>query len=73
MSRAVAIGERVRVGGYALAGVEVLAAEDEQAAIEAWERLGDDVTCVVLTRAAYAVLASRLAAHPRAVWAVLPG
>jgi vacuolar-type H+-ATPase subunit F/Vma7 len=73
MSRAVAIGERVRVGGYALAGVEVLAAEDEQTAIEAWERLGDDVTCLVLTRAAHAALASRLAEHPRAVWAVLPG
>jgi hypothetical protein len=73
VSRAVAIGERVCIGGYALAGVDVVAAEDARTAFDAWERLGDDVTCLILTRAAYAALASRLAERPRLVWAVLPG
>jgi vacuolar-type H+-ATPase subunit F/Vma7 len=72
MSRAVAIGERVRVAGYALAGVEVHAAQDADAALDAWERLPADVACVILTPAAWAALGKRLDDRRDLVWAVLP-
>ena len=72
MTHAAAIGEHVRVAAYALAGVEVLAAEDEPAVLAAWDRLGDEVVCLILTRAARSALAHRLDERPRVVWAVLP-
>ncbi|HSD79550.1 MAG TPA: hypothetical protein VLB47_02775 [Solirubrobacteraceae bacterium] len=73
MSRAAAIGEEVRVAGYALAGVDVRAAEDAAAARAAWDALGDDVACVILTPAAHAALAGELDRRPFVVWAVMPG
>lgn len=72
MSRAAAIGEDVRLAGYALAGVEVLAAGDEVEALAAWDRLPGDVACLILTPAAETALRSRLAERPRLVWAVVP-
>jgi len=72
VTRAAAIGEHVRVAGYALAGVEVLAAEDGRAALAAWERLADDVVCLILSPSARAALGPRLAERPRLVWTVLP-
>ena len=72
MSRVAAIGEDVRVAGYGLVGVEIHAAEDAPAVHAAWEALGEDVACVVLTPAAGAVLRDRLAERPRLVWTVLP-
>lgn len=72
MSRAAAIGEDVRLAGYALAGVEVLAAEDAAEVLAAWERLPGDVACLILTASARAALGARLAARPRMVWAVVP-
>lgn len=72
MTHAAAIGEHVRVAGYALAGVEVHAAEDRAAVLSAWDGLGDDVACLVLTPSAHDALAGRLQERPRIVWAVLP-
>lgn len=72
MSRAAAIGEDVRLAGYALAGVEVLAAEDAAGALAAWERLPADVACLILTAAARTALGARLAERPQLVWAVVP-
>jgi hypothetical protein len=72
MTRAAAIGEHVRLAGYALAGVEVHAAGDDGAVLEAWERLDGDVVCLILTPTAHAALAPRLAERPRVVWTVLP-
>jgi vacuolar-type H+-ATPase subunit F/Vma7 len=72
MSRAVAIGEPVRVGGYALAGVEVHAAQDADAVLDAWERLPADVACVIFTHAARAALGERLDERRDLVWAVIP-
>lgn len=72
MSRAAAIGEQVRVAGYALAGVEVHAAEDAEAAREAWEALSEEVACLILTPAAHAALAARLDERSGLVWAVVP-
>lgn len=73
MSRVAAIGADVWLAGYALAGVEVLAADDAAAAIAAWERLPDDTACLILTAGARAAIGPRLAQRPRLVWAVVPG
>jgi hypothetical protein len=72
VSRAAAIGKDVRLAGYGLAGVEVLAAEDTAETLAAWERLPDDVACLILTPAARAALAARLAERPQLVWAMVP-
>jgi vacuolar-type H+-ATPase subunit F/Vma7 len=72
VSRAAAIGEDVRLAGYALAGVEVHAAEDEDAARSAWEELPRDVACVILTSRARAALGGRVEDRRDLVWAVVP-
>ena len=72
MSRAVAIGDERRLGGFALAGVEVVPAAGAGEAAAAWEALDDDVALVVLDPQAYPALAPRLAERPMVVWAVLP-
>ncbi|MGZ4292397.1 MAG: hypothetical protein ACXVQQ_07355 [Gaiellaceae bacterium] len=72
MSRAVAIGDERRLGGYALAGAEVVPATAARTVIAAWEALDDDVALVVLSPDAHAVLAGRLDERPTVVWAVLP-
>jgi vacuolar-type H+-ATPase subunit F/Vma7 len=72
MSRVVAIGEAPRVAGYALAGVEVRAADDPAAAVGAWRSLGPETELVVLTPAAASALAGELREAPSPVWVVLP-
>jgi len=72
VSRAAAIGEEVRVAGYALAGVEVHTAEDAEAVRTAWDRLPDSVACLILTPAAHAALEARLDDRAELVWAVIP-
>ena len=52
MGRAIAIGERARVAGFALAGAFAVVAEDPEAVREAWRHLPDDTALVVLTPAA---------------------
>ena len=72
MSRAVAIGDERRLGGYALAGVEVVPATGAGDAAAAWDALADDVSLVVLDPPAHSALAARLDERPMLVWAVLP-
>lgn len=71
MSRAAAIGDERRLGGYALAGAWVVAAAPEDAGA-AWDALPEDVALVVLSPDVYPALAPRLDERPDVVWAVLP-
>jgi vacuolar-type H+-ATPase subunit F/Vma7 len=73
VSRAAAIGEQARVAGYALAGVEVLAAEDAEAARAAFAALGTDVACLFVTTSARRALGALPEERPELVWAVIPG
>jgi vacuolar-type H+-ATPase subunit F/Vma7 len=72
MSRAAAIGEARRVGGFALAGVEVLEAENPDAAGEALVSLDPEVGLLILSPAAHRAVADELARRPHLVWTVLP-
>lgn len=60
MGGAVAIGEQVRVAGWALAGVKVVDAEGAPAVRQAWRTVDDDVALVILTAAAADHLADEL-------------
>lgn len=71
MSRVVALGHSTKVGGYTLAGVTVLAT-DEDGPEAAWQRLPDDTGLVVLDGAAADALRERLASRPRLLWTVMP-
>ncbi len=71
MSRVAAIGEETRVAGYAMAGVQVLAADDADSARAAWETLSGEVGCVFLTPSARAALAGRLAERSDVIWVVM--
>ncbi len=72
MSGFAAIGEEQRVRGFALAGVDVAAVEDEAAARAAWEALGADVALVILTPSAARGLRDELASSPRRLWVEMP-
>jgi vacuolar-type H+-ATPase subunit F/Vma7 len=72
MSHAAAIGDERRLGGYALAGVDVVHADSPADVAAAWDALADDVALVVLTPDAFAVLEQRLPERSGLVWAVLP-
>jgi vacuolar-type H+-ATPase subunit F/Vma7 len=72
VSRIAAIGESELVDGYGLAGVEVLPAPDAAAARRAWASLEDDVGLLLLTPAAEAALAAKLAEARGVIWAVIP-
>jgi vacuolar-type H+-ATPase subunit F/Vma7 len=72
MSRAFAIGDERRLGGYALAGAEVrnaVAADDVE---EAWNEAAGEATLLVLTPEAHAVLEPFLVDRDDVVWAVVP-
>ncbi len=56
MGRVVALGESVRVQGYALAGAIPIAAESPEEVRRAWSNLPPDVDLVVLSAAAALVL-----------------
>ncbi|MGZ4400297.1 MAG: hypothetical protein ACXVYM_05445 [Gaiellaceae bacterium] len=68
----VAIGEPAKLEGFALAGVEVIDAEDGPAALRAWEDLPADVELVLLSEATHDALAERLS-QKTFLWVVLPG
>jgi vacuolar-type H+-ATPase subunit F/Vma7 len=72
MGTVAAIGDEALVGGFALAGVQVIAASDPDEVIRAWGDLPDTVELVILSRAAAAALddAARTTAPP--LVAVLP-
>ena len=73
MSRIAAIGERERLRGFALAGVDVAVAEDPAAARAAWEALAPDTALVIMTPASHAALAaSELDPRGERLWVVMP-
>jgi len=59
-STVAAIGARVRVRGFALAGARVLAAEQPDEVRDAWRSLPEEVGLVLLTPEAAQVLADDL-------------
>lgn len=72
MGALVALGEAVRVDGFALAGAIVRRAEDPEAVHRAWRSLPDDVAVVVLTPMAAAALAGEEALRTRVLSVVMP-
>ena len=72
MPRAAAIGEELRVQGYALAGTLVCPAGDEAGVLRAWRELPGDVAVVLLTPRAASWLSGELAARPGLLTAVIP-
>jgi vacuolar-type H+-ATPase subunit F/Vma7 len=70
MSRALAIGDARRLGGYALAGAEVV--EADALAEAALAHLLDEAGLLVLTPEAHEALASMLAERDDLVWVVTP-
>lgn len=62
MGTVAAIGARSRVGGLALAGVDVLVAEHPEAVREAWRMLPGSVSLVIVTPEAAETLGTETAA-----------
>jgi hypothetical protein len=60
------------MGGFALAAVEVVAAESPEEVVTAWQRLPEDNAVLLLTPMARSTLADRLGARPRLLIAGLP-
>lgn len=73
MGRVVALGEGVRVRCYGLAGADVMVADDEAAAREAWGALPPDTVLAVLTAAAAAAVAGRAPSAPQVLAVVMDG
>lgn len=73
MSRVAAIGDERVLEGYALAGVDVLPAQDAASALAAWRSLEPDVTLVLLSTRAHRALADELPTAGRRLWTVVPG
>jgi vacuolar-type H+-ATPase subunit F/Vma7 len=69
----VALGERHRVDGWALAGVTVIVAEAPDAVRRAWRGLLPETALVLLTPAAAEALADELTAGAAPLTAVMPG
>jgi len=72
MGLVVALGEAVRVGGFALAGATVLVAENPEAVCRAWASLPHDVSVVVLTPQAAGYLADEAIPLGDVFTAVMP-
>ncbi len=71
-ARVIALGEELRVRGFALAAVEVVAAEAPAEVVAAWRGLPADAAVLLLTPMARSALADRLDERPRLLRAVLP-
>ena len=73
MSQIAAIGEFARIGGFALAGVQIAVADHPDAVRTAWRELPGDVGLVILTPAARVALeAEGLGQADPRLWAVMP-
>jgi vacuolar-type H+-ATPase subunit F/Vma7 len=72
MSRVVALGERKRLEGFALAGVALVPAEDPQQLQAAWSHLAPDVAVVIFTPEARSALRDVLDLRPDVIWTTLP-
>ncbi len=68
-----ALGADALVRGFALAGVRVVAAEDDDAVRSAWRRLPADVSLVILTAAAARALGADTVRSARRLTVVMPG
>jgi vacuolar-type H+-ATPase subunit F/Vma7 len=73
VSEVAAIGEPVRVGGFALAGVRVYPAESPDQARAAWHALPAGVDVVILTPAAAGALDGERTALHTLLSVVMPG
>lgn len=71
-SAVVAIGERVRIQGFALAGVATCEAETADDARTAWRSLGPAVAIVILTPAAAQAIAGRVQDTAAPLTVVMP-
>jgi vacuolar-type H+-ATPase subunit F/Vma7 len=65
MGQVVALGESVRVQGYALAGATTIVAETPDEVFRAWDALDSAVTLVVLTRFAAETLGGAVLTRTR--------
>lgn len=72
MSDVVVLGEEIRVRGFALSGADVVTAETEQDAIEAWNGLGDDIKLVIVTPAVAEALGQDVLDSGTSLVAVIP-
>jgi vacuolar-type H+-ATPase subunit F/Vma7 len=72
MGKIVALGERNRVQGYSIAGVEAVVAGTADDTVEAWRNLPRDVAVLILTAQAAAALGERVSERPDVLIAVLP-
>ncbi len=72
MGTVVAIGERARVSGFVLAGVEVLVAERPEAVLHAWSTLPAAVELVIVTTTAAASLGPDLLSRIPPLIVVMP-
>jgi vacuolar-type H+-ATPase subunit F/Vma7 len=69
----VAIGEAARLAGFALAGVDVRAAEDDEAARNELDRVEGHVGLLILTPRAGRAVGERLVEREGLMWVTLPG
>ncbi|MFF7408986.1 MULTISPECIES: V-type ATP synthase subunit F [Streptomyces] len=72
MGTVVALGERARTSGFALAGVLVRPAEEPDGVRAAWEELPGDIALVILTQAAAAALGPDVLTAPMPLTVVMP-
>ncbi|MCK7622209.1 hypothetical protein MUU72_03550 [Streptomyces sp. RS10V-4] len=72
MGTVVALGERTRTAGFALAGVRVRAAEDPERVRALWRDLPADTALVILTPAAAAALGPGALDGPAPLTVVMP-
>lgn len=71
MSGIVAIGSELELAGYALAGVEIIAADDAENVRLAWSELDGDVGLVLITAQARRALPEQLESGD-VLWVELP-
>jgi len=71
MTRIAALGALEEVQGFALAGADVIAVADDDAARRAWDTLDDEVAVLILTPAAERALHARLDERPALLPVVL--
>jgi vacuolar-type H+-ATPase subunit F/Vma7 len=71
MALTAALGEALRVEGFALAGAVVLRAEGPEEALAAWRSLPADVAVLVLTARAASWLGDALRSRPDVLIAVM--
>ncbi len=72
MARVVAIGDELRMSGFALAGADVIAAADPAAIERAIDGLSDDAALIILGRAPDTAVRAALDRRPGSIWCSLP-